>query len=658
MSTHTTIASASEVDTLNSLNSMIAKKVKEKTGLHPRTKVVGFHDTFSVDIATGNVYAIPGVDPETARGYLTHENGHRVAFPVSSAGSMAFTATVKAIAKNAPDEEVVVASNVVADVFSDSMLFYQGLGSELVKRTRDFMKRAEVADLGMAFKVMMYKAIERAVKSGSKKLLLDHVDEAYRELENALGSSRLLEEAHFLGRDFVEWLNSSLLRYYTPRELADFLLNPFRVRDAPSLDYLAHLAAMLIERNQVLGGAPLSSQMDGASGVCSASGSSSTSRSDSGEGRSSGGSEEQSQGQQPRQGQGQKQKGQTQRQQGQGQGQQGEPRGEKQPRGGSRGVQGTPGKEERSAEGVDIVPSKVDVTDIQKALLIMQKGFGLGQGESGVLLQTVFSRKLRESVKELIEKLKMVFAQNDFKAYEPSGSEKRKSELWLRPFGEPDEDSMLIERRKLLWKVTYRVPASKGRPRLAPVSVPERLVIVVDESGSTNDEFFGTTVVSVEAFVSLVVLAGLKYRNGAKDIRVVKFSDNVMTTYSGNSEVDAGVSVLMPHPYAGGGTNIKAAVHHGLASAYKNTALVVVTDAVIPDDVAKDIAKKLRGAIDSGKVGFVVFIVVNKESVPSIDIIRSNLSGKNAIIEQIKNADDLAQVSQGIVGHILRTYSS
>mgnify|MGYP001772716947 CR=1 FL=1 len=662
VSVATALTASSEIDRLNAINNEVCKKVKEKTGFHPRTKVVGFSDTFTVDVSTGNMFVIPGLDPKTSAAYMTHESGHRVCFPVSSAGSMAFISAVKVLAKDAPNEEVVAAANIVADVFSDSVLLYQGLGEDLVKRIPDFMNRARITDLGMAFKVLMYKAIEKAVEEGRNTLSRRHVDQAYESLARVYGDSGLLRTARSFGGDFIDWLNS-FLQVHSPPTITKYLLNPFRAGSAPPLYRLASLAAKLIKYNTQLDGSPISEGMKShgqSSGAGSGSGDRQQQQQQDSNNQGGGGSsqEDREQGKNKQSGSEGSQHGREENKSDQTKGSEqrgGQSReGQDQRRPGSKRVQ--PGA--RPAEGVDIMPSKVNATDVQLAMTIMRTGFGMHPSEASFAMQAVFSDKIKEAVKELINKVKMVFSQNDFTVYKPVGHIKKQSELWLRPWGEPDEDSMIMEQRKLMWTMTYRTPANKGRPRPAPVSVPEKVVVVMDESGSTGEEFYDTTVASVEAFVSIVALSGLRYKNGAKKIDVIKFSDRSTVTYSGDDEVAAGVNILMPHEGAGGGTNIVEAVERAIGLATNNTAVIVVTDAVISEEEAERIATSLRKAVDTNKVGFVVFIVVNKEDIPSINIIKSRLSGKNAVVGHIKNGDDVVQVAQGIVSHILRVYSS
>jgi len=642
-----TVGRGSAIDELNEVNREVAERVAKKIGVNPRTRVVGFLDTFTVDISRGYIYAKPSVDREVAEGYLTHENGHRSVFPASNAGWMAFASAIKALAPDASNEEVVKVANAVADVFTDYALLSAGLGSELAKRTHEFIMTCSIDSFAMVFKVLMYKAIENAARRGSKQVSAEDLENARRWLASLFKHPEVVDEARNLAVEFVSMTND-LLTSYKPKDIAEFLLNPFRASHAPPLAYLAKVAAELIRRDkesedqQSRQQCPFPSQKP-----CTGSGGSS--KSQQGSGGSTNRESPPSRSEKPEQ-----------RKEGE-KGKSGADKNEKEHGESSSNIRGGESGEERrgSAEDLDIALSNVTATDVQQAMVIMSKGFGVNIGGGGVeAIEKVFSDKIREAVKKLLEKLNLVFAQNDFKVQRPSGYEKRTSELWLRPSGEPDEDSVLMEPHKLMWRVVYRMPHQRGRLHNAPATVPKKLIVVQDESGSTLDGFGGASVLSVEAFVSLVTLAGLRYKNGAKEVEVLKFSDYVDVTYSGSDEVEAGVRIMMPHRGAGGGTNIVRAVREALWHAEKNAAIVVVTDAEIPNYEAEVIGSELRRAIDSGWVGFVVFVIVNERDVASIDVIKKSLQGKNAVVEHVKNADDLVQLSNNIVSHILTVYSS
>jgi len=602
------------LDSYNEVNKEVAEKVKKKIGLNPRTRVVGFsNDTFAVDVSTGDIYVLPDVDMGVVGGYLTHENGHRVAFPVSIAGAIAFTSAVKVYAPEATKEEVIDVAGIVADAFSDYALFRVGLGQELVKRIPDLENRVKMNAVSMAFKMLVYKSIESAEKRNSKYIDVKDLDNAYKKLQK-VADPNILKRAYNYAADFLNKAEK-VLNVYPPSEIASFLLNPFKAGSVPVLKFLAELAAELIRADREVGGGSMSAQQPSQG--------SASSGADKGSAHDKG------------------RKSQTTKQMTQ--------------QGGGGGPRERGGKQ---VEGADITLSKVDIVSIRQAVRILNAGFGAHLDTVSFAIESVYSDKIREAVKSFLEKVKLVFAQNDFRVYKPSGFEKKQSDLWLKPKGEPDEDSVLMEPRKLLWKVNYHVPHPRGRLSIAPASVPKNLIIVQDESASTEDEFYGASVASAEAFVSLVVLGGLRYKGGAKDITVLKFSYDVEQTYKGNDEVGAGVKILLPFAGAGGGTNIEDAVEAAIRKAEKNTAVVVVTDALITDDVAENVGKALRHAVDVGRVGFVVFIVVNKEDVPSIEIIRKMLSGKNAIVGHVKNADDLVQTANGIMSHILKVYST
>jgi hypothetical protein len=670
MSIRSRLVKSDILSTFNNVNYKVVEAVRYAVGIHPRTRVAGLSraNTFSVDMATGNIYVTPVDDLEVAKGYLTHENGHRSVFPASSAGSLAFIATIKSLIPSAADDEVIAVANIVADTFSDYVLYKMGLGKNLAKRIPDFMSKADPVDLGMTYKLLVYKAIEYAVKREEKTISRETLTNATRWLMKEKGADPVLAwKAEYLAAELIAE-TESLLGVYTPKDVANFLLNPFRAKSAPALKFLVRIAAEILRENMAMGyTASMFQQAQSGSGSsyqvqiqqphqAGSNGSSNGADTDRGSSEGVGSEKEGEEGSEggetggdlERQGKGREKEGGASG---------GEGDAEKDD--GSKGKGGRKPKEKgEGGEGVDIVPSKIDVTDVHKAITIAARGFGLGTPGVGAVIEQIFSRQVEEAVREFIEKIKITFTQNDYKVYKPSGFQKRRSELWLHPRGEPDEDSILMEPRKLLWRVTYHVPSPRGRLSIAPASVPEKLIVVQDESGSTNAEFHSSNVLSVEAFVSLIVMAGLRYKNGAKEIDVVKFSDGVFHTYNGSDEVKAGVKVIIPHPMSGGGTNIVGAVNYAISQATRNTALVVVTDAVIDDETANIIGETLRSEVDQGRIGFVVFIVVNPLDVPALDILRSHLTGRNSVVAHVKNAEDLFQVAQTLMQHILTVYAS
>ena len=307
----------------------------------------------------------------------------------------------------------------------------------------------------------------------------------------------------------------------------------------------------------------------------------------------------------------------------------------------------------------DLNLSVIEPTDVHKALAI---AFGFNSRPQldrlVQAIETIYSVQLKSMVKRLLEKLQLVYVQAG-KARRPSGYVKATTELWLKPRGDIDEDSLILENRKLLARVVYKKPIKHGRHSQSPSRPPEKLIIVQDESGSTFSSFGDSNipVIYVESYISLLVLAGLAHVGGARNVTVIKFSDLVKTTYSGPNTIDAGVKTVLPSSIAGLGTNIVGAVSHALDHADKNTALVVITDAQIDDNTAYTIGSMLRSGAESGKIGFIVFIVVNAEENSAVGIIRKSLHGlPNCIISQIRNADDMKRVGWDIVSLVLQTY--
>lgn len=595
---------ANIIEKLNELNRKVIEKVKNATGIHPRTRVVGLsRDTFSVDISTGEIRAVPGLDPEVTKGYLVHENGHRSVFPVSSSSSMAFIAAVKSLVPNASNEEVFAASNIVADTFSDLTLFMLGLGNYLSKRIPDFLSKATASDLGMMFKIVVYKTMEYAVKGKRRNIQEQDIEMAIKWLINEKHVDPSIAGKL---KDTVYWLVNGVKNIITNvgvENMAKYLLNPFTDIIIPGLDFLPKLVAYLITENKNMNLPPMTSMMPNTSKTITG--------------------------------------GNT----------------NKKPE-----YTGKDNKDDRTPQkppldGLDIVPNEIRPEDIQASIVAMPS-FGVKDYEKAEkYIEEVFSDKIKEAIEKLIKKIQTVYSQNAFRRYRTCGYKRKTSLLWLKPMGEPDEDSILLEPRKLMWRVSYHVPSPRGRLSVTLASVPEKLIIVQDESASTFASFESSRVLTVESFISMLVAAGLRYMRGAKTISVIKFSSFVAHVYDGRDIIEAGVRIMLPSKVVGLATNIKDAVDYALRQTTKNTALVVVTDAFISNEEAKYIGKKLRKELDKGKLGFVVFVVVNPSDTSSIEIIKSYLAKKNSIVEHIRSAEDMVHVSNGIINHILKTYT-
>ncbi|MEM1830185.1 MAG: hypothetical protein QXH21_07355 [Ignisphaera sp.] len=587
------------------VNRRVSEAVRRASSVNPRTKIVGYsQDTFYIDVSTGNIF-VTKVKPDVLEGYLAHENGHRSLFPVSSAGSLAFVSAVGANASWASREEVIAAANVVADVFSDIMMLRLGLGGILSKRVQDFIDRIENVDTLMAFKVLMYRAIELASKENATLVNRMHLDTALEEMLNRFTAAReVFDYVYRVALEFIGRVNI-VLRTETPTDIAKVFLNPFTAQNTPYLGFLVKAAVELLNANREM--SPRAST--GGAG---------------------------SWGDQQQQGRSTSSYPFTAQTSGD-------------------MADGATGIGETDVEGVDIEPGEIDASDVHKAVAIMKNVFGVDVGDGGVVIERLFSGKLRKAVEKLVERIKLLYIQNEKKMSKPSGFRKEVTDLWMYPVGEPDEDSVLKERHKLLWKVEYKEPHPRGRIYEIPSSVPEKVVLVIDESGSTLESFGSSNVLSVEALISMLVVAGIRHRGGAKDVSVMKFSQDASKVYSGGDVVEACTKILVPYRYAGGGTNIVEAVKIGISETTKNSALVVVTDLEIPVDVANDIGRMLRTSIESRRVGFVVFVVVNqKKNDEALDAIKRHLADRNSIVAYISSVDDLEILGNTVISRILR----
>ncbi|MEM4620217.1 MAG: hypothetical protein QW607_08380 [Desulfurococcaceae archaeon] len=585
------------LDTCRIVNKSISESIRRASSINPRTKIAGYtKNFFYVDISTGNIFVVPIESVDVLEGYLLHENGHRSFFPASTSCSMAF---ISAVALNVPwasRQEVVSATNVVADVFSDSMLLRLGFGKTLSKRVQDFINRVKSLDALMCFKVMMYKAVEIASKENDTLIRQKHLDESFKELVSLFPSNQvIISKVYEIARKFVYKLGS-VFAYDTPTDIGKVFLNPFKASNAPQLEFLVKTAVKLLHINKEL---------------------------------SLNQSSHENNQQEDQQNNNSLQNTSSQR-------------------------IGT-GFEDDSVEGIDIEPSEVSVTDIHKSIWLMNNVFGVDVEKTGIAISMVFSEKIKKTVEKFIEKIKILYIQNDKRYTSFSGFRKEITDLWIHQMGEPDEDSILKEKHKLLWKVEYKEPHLKGNTMIAPSGVPQKVVIVMDESGSTFDAFEDINVLSIEALISMLSLAGIRYRGGGKEISVLKFSNDVVKVYIGSDIVKSCMHILLPHNQVGGGTNIIKAVDVGINESTKNSALIIVTDLEIDPDVADKIGRKLRTAIDSGRVGFVVFVIVNqRKDNSSLDIIKKYLSSQKSIVAHVSNADDLENLGNTLISRILR----
>lgn len=590
------IIPATEVDeylsTCESVNKRASTEVYLSTGVKPRTKIAGYSDNFSVDISTGKIY-VAKVDPSLLLGYLAHENGHRSAFPVTTAAAMAFTVAIKALSPEADDASLLSVANIVSDAFSDTMLLALGSGDVLAKRVQHFLKSMQDHGPAMIFKAVVYRSIEVASAKNQKNITVRHTKQAAEDIEKLFPhASDVVREVYPLVERFVAFVGQ-LFDKENPRNIPKYFLNPI-VEYPLSFKPLAEIAAELLKME---GKRRNAKQTAGGCEKCSRSNSSS-----------------------------------------------GSPYPSAPSRGGITDI-----------EGGDLTFSRVDPMDVHAALVMAVDGYDLSAREASVIIEKIYSEKLKEEVAKLLEKIRVVYSQLDRSKTVTSGFSKETSELWLYPFGDPDEDSVLKEKHKLLWRVEYKVPRPRGRLHTSYSGVPEKVIVVMDESGSTlADRIGSTTVLSVEALVNALVVAGLRYVGGAKEVVVIKFSDKASVTYRGGNIVEACTKIIIPHSQAGKGTNILEAVQRGIKNATKNSALVVVTDLEIDNYTADVVGRMLNHAVSTGDVGFVVFIVVNpKKNISEIDIVKNYLRGTNAVVAQISSSDDLEVVGNNIITKIL-----
>lgn len=203
----------------------------------------------------------------------------------------------------------------------------------------------------------------------------------------------------------------------------------------------------------------------------------------------------------------------------------------------------------------------------------------------------------------------------------PAASIRTSVPFYENPEGDIDIESVAARKVKptepLLTEYDIRLRRRKGL-RYLTKAVPEHVVLVIDESGSTDLRLSDDPPVTIklaEALVGLGVVYGLRRLGGAKRATVVKFADKVKVTYSGStSNMKRVVSEILGRPRSiGFGTRIEKAVDKGIEETGRNDALAIITDAEIEPFQAQYINQRFREATRSGSVGFLVFMVLNRD---------------------------------------------
>ena len=234
--------------------------------------------------------------------------------------------------------------------------------------------------------------------------------------------------------------------------------------------------------------------------------------------------------------------------------------------------------------------------------------------------------------------------------------------LWTSPTGEIDDESRLIEDRKPLWDVWKANPNYKIR-RDRRHTVPKRVIVAIDESGSTTDKFsddINIPIHVVEKILALSLISALKGVGGARKIRTIKFSDNVEVSPKDMPTDQGAVSILlwMKKPFQG--TNIIDATEEAIKLTTRNDALILITDAEIPEDVAMTVTEKIREALNARKIGFVAVLVINNERTNGYEVLEKELSSYPTalvgIIMPSKGVEEIIKFINKAVTKIVEVY--
>ena len=268
------------------------------------------------------------------------------------------------------------------------------------------------------------------------------------------------------------------------------------------------------------------------------------------------------------------------------------------------------------------------------------------------VLTKIYVKQVSEYFNKILKKItgevNMLIAMKKRKSYEEKPA---RLPLWVAPHGDIDEESLLIEKRKVKWDVWVKNPNDRIRSERRLI-VPKRVVVVVDESGSTTSiysEDIPVPIHLVERILAMYVTAALKAVGGGRKIRPIKFSTDVEVTPR-DLPTSRGLTVLlipMSNPYQY--TNIVGAAKEAIRLARRNDAIILITDAEIDVDIAREVAGMIKKALSTGRVGFVTIAVVNNEKTDGFKVLREELANvPTAIVEILMPSEGM----KGLVGFI------
>jgi len=143
---------------------------------------------------------------------------------------------------------------------------------------------------------------------------------------------------------------------------------------------------------------------------------------------------------------------------------------------------------------------------------------------------------------------------------------------YRRPRGKIDPLS-LVKPSILDWKVEVSTQVPEYRKTmLSAVGVPDRVTIVIDESGSTSSSTsilsplvgIDTSVFDVERTTIMSLLLNVMKHTDSVDVTLIRFSDSAKVEPGKIKEIYERLKNLKPHELAWGGTYIEGAIEKGI----------------------------------------------------------------------------------------------
>jgi len=279
-------------------------------------------------------------------------------------------------------------------------------------------------------------------------------------------------------------------------------------------------------------------------------------------------------------------------------------------------------------------------------------------------LRRVAPRELGDAVRRLMSRARYLVSARVPKAYHYTYAGLAGAELWQRPHGEPEDEGLLLQQHlldPLSMPVLYRSPDIKGFKRAeAPVRAPPRVVVVVDESGSTlaplpSRRGASSPVHAAEVFVASVAVEALATLGGAEEVVVVKFSDYPSEVFRG-PRAAAVPHILAPFSAAWQGTNMLAAAKAAERGFTRDSALVFITDAEVSDWEASQVAGILSSAVAGGRLAHVFFLVVNAGADPRVlSTIAQGLRGADtAVLAVARSWEELETSLEKVLSTVAR----